>query len=180
MTPDEYKKVRAVFDEALRHDPEERDAFLEGACVDKPWLRAEVSSLLHAHDDVGNLEGRTQAAIRLLADGQTETLEGRIVGPYVIRHVIGRGGMGVVYLADDTRLSRRVALKALSGDVSSDVVRRERLRHEARAAAALSTRASPLCTRSKRSMASCISHASTCRVRRSVQQFRPALFRCHK
>ena len=62
----------------------------------------------------------------------------RVVGPYIIRHEIGRGGMGVVYLADDTRLSRRVALKALPPDVCRDAGRRERLRQEARAAATLS------------------------------------------
>jgi serine/threonine-protein kinase len=62
----------------------------------------------------------------------------RMVGPYIIRHEIGRGGMGVVYLADDMRLSRRVALKALPPDVCHDAGRRERLRQEARAAAALS------------------------------------------
>jgi serine/threonine protein kinase len=69
-------------------------------------------------------------------DGR-ETLTEHVVGPYIIRHEIGRGGMGVVYLADDTRLSRRVALKALPPGVGRDPARRERLRQEARAAAGL-------------------------------------------
>ncbi len=66
------------------------------------------------------------------------SLDGRLIGPYIVRHEIGRGGMGIVYLADDTRLSRRVALKALPPELGRDRRRRERLRQEARAAAALS------------------------------------------
>ena len=66
------------------------------------------------------------------------SLAGSRVGPYLVRQEIGRGGMGVVYLADDTRLSRRVALKAITPGFQADSGRRERLRQEARAAAALS------------------------------------------
>ena len=60
------------------------------------------------------------------------------VGPYRIVTEIGRGGMGRVYRALDTRLNRTVALKALSGDMAPDPSQRERLRREARAAAVLS------------------------------------------
>jgi serine/threonine-protein kinase len=79
-----------------------------------------------------------EAAADLLVAHASGPLDGRLVGPYIVRHEIGRGGMGVVYLADDTRLSRRVALKALPPELCGDVRRRERLRQEARAAAALS------------------------------------------
>jgi len=63
---------------------------------------------------------------------------GAKVGAYTIGRILGRGGMGVVYLADDTRLHRPVALKALPPHLFRDGRMRARLRQEARAAAALS------------------------------------------
>ena len=140
MTPEEWAQVRAVFDAALQRDPGERNAFLDEACAGNPSLRAEVASLLAAHDRAGSfIEAPAyEAAAHLLVDEPRESLEGRQVGPYLVRQEIGRGGMGVVYLADDVRLSRRVALKALAPGLSRDPGRRERLRQEARAAAALS------------------------------------------
>ncbi|HJR59928.1 MAG TPA: protein kinase [Vicinamibacterales bacterium] len=62
---------------------------------------------------------------------------GTILGHYRIERLIGTGGMGEVYLADDTRLGRHVALKVLSGEFAADPDRRERFEREARAAAAL-------------------------------------------
>ena len=65
-------------------------------------------------------------------------LTGRRIGPYEVREEVGRGGMGVVYAAEDARLGRAVALKMLPPAFSRDPVARERLSREARAAAALS------------------------------------------
>lgn len=62
---------------------------------------------------------------------------GTTLGHYRIVELIGKGGMGEVYLADDTRLQRRVALKVLARELASDPDRRERFDREARAAAAL-------------------------------------------
>ncbi|MEP7308643.1 MAG: serine/threonine-protein kinase [Acidobacteriota bacterium] len=139
MTPHDWIRVRDLFDSALALDVADRAAFLDRECAEHPVLRAEVASLLAAHDGAGDfIESPVyEVAPELLAD-PTFTLAGRSIGPYLVRHEIGRGGMGVVYLADDTRLSRRIALKAIAPGFQSDNGRRERLRQEARAAAALS------------------------------------------
>jgi serine/threonine protein kinase len=140
LAPEEWRRAKAIFDAALERDPPDRPAFLDHACAGNDRIRSEVASLLGAHDGAGDfIEAPAfEAAARLLVDDATESLEGRSIGPYLVRHEIGRGGMGVVYVADDTRLSRRVALKALPPGAGRDPDRRDRLRQEARSAAALS------------------------------------------
>ena len=134
---EDSRLIRQVYAGALQRDPEERDEYLDRVCADKPALRAKVAALLQAHSQ-DFLEVELIAAAGAHADFRRDDVEGRVVGPYIIRREIGRGGMGVVYLADDTRLSRRVALKALSPGLGSELGARDRLRLEARAAAGLS------------------------------------------
>ena len=137
MPSEESRRLRAVYAAALQRDPEERDEYLSRACVDQPELRAKVAALLQAHSQ-DFLEGERLTTLPPPTSNRPAGIEGKVIGPYIVRRELGRGGMGVVYLADDTRLSRRVALKALSPEVGHDPSRRERLRLEARAAAALS------------------------------------------
>ena len=134
---EESRLIRQVYAGALQRDPEERDEYLDRACADKPGLRSKVAALLEAHSQ-DFLETATGAAADRHANIPREEVEGRVIGPYILRREIGRGGMGVVYLADDTRLSRRVALKALNPGLGHELAGRERLRLEARAAAGLS------------------------------------------
>ncbi|CAN5656151.1 hypothetical protein BH18ACI5_BH18ACI5_05930 [soil metagenome] len=141
MTPERWKQVNDLFHEALAQDPASRGAFLfERASPDAQLLK-EVRSLLAAHESTEHFM-ETPAwgvAPELMFDGQeASTLSGRTIGPYRVYDEVGRGGMGVVYAAEDTRLGREVALKALTPEYTSDQARRERLRREARAAASLS------------------------------------------
>ena len=133
--------LRRAFVGALQRDPEERAAFLDAECAGRPDLRELVDALLEAHKS-----GRVTALPVTGDPAKPESVNitsdaipvGRQIGNYVIRKEVGRGGMGVVYLADDLRLSRPVALKAVGPWATHTPGLRERLRHEAQAAAGLS------------------------------------------
>jgi serine/threonine-protein kinase len=126
MTPERWQRIGALFERALAEPPAARTAFVR-ASAEATDLQDEVLALLASHD-AG--DGFLEPAALLDA--------GAMVGAYRIDRIIGRGGMGVVYLAEDTRLHRPVALKALPPHLFRDDRMRSRLRQEARAAAALS------------------------------------------
>ena len=139
MSPErQWAQVRALFERALEHEPLDIAAWLDREGVDDEALRAEVLSLLQHHRSAGSflVEPAGNTLIDLMADDRPFE-PGRTVGSYVIVREIGRGGMGRVYLATDRRLGRPVALKALSPALTADPAHRDRLRREARAAAAL-------------------------------------------
>jgi hypothetical protein len=135
MTSAQWQQVRDLFEQALDRGAGAA-AWLRDAPAD-PEVTAEVSSLLEQHARAGAFleEPIVSKGTALLDDERFE--EGAAIGPYTIEREIGRGGMGRVYLATDTRLGRRVALKALAPDLTRDPRQRERLRREARAAASL-------------------------------------------
>jgi eukaryotic-like serine/threonine-protein kinase len=72
-----------------------------------------------------------------MAQNQAQSLVGRQVGPYKIHSLLGVGGMGEVYLAQDPRLDRTIALKILPMELASDPDRMRRFIREARAASSL-------------------------------------------
>lgn len=140
MTMNErWERVENLFHTALELEPAERAAFLAQACDGDGALRDEVESLLASHRQAaGFIESpAADLAADLLADHQTRLSGGRTVGPYQIVDLLGVGGMGEVYLAQDTRLGRRVALKLLPAQFTEDDDRLQRFEREARAASAL-------------------------------------------
>ena len=138
MTPEQRRRVRDLFEAAVDRAPAGVDAWIAREAADDSTVRAEVLSLVDHHSRAGLflVQPLVEQAGDLLAD-EEPLAPGACVGAYTIVRELGRGGMGRVYLASDTRLGRTVALKALAPQLTRDPSQRERLRREARAAAAL-------------------------------------------
>lgn len=143
-----WRRVTDLFTAALELPATARADFLRSECGDDVELCSAVEALLKSHEQAdGFLEQPAVVDAGLVdedaphadADANApDTLEGQQLGPFRIGKLLGRGGMGIVHLAEDTRLGRQVAIKVLSPDLGDDPAWRERLRREARAAAALS------------------------------------------
>ena len=141
---DGWRQIDAIFQAALTRDPADRAAFLDEACAGNAAVRAKVEALLAADEQARSfiespaLEGAARReAARREAEDQTPAVEHRTLGPYQVVSRIGAGGMGEVYLAKDTRLGRKVALKVLPFDLTKDAKRVLRFKQEARTASAL-------------------------------------------
>ena len=108
-------------------------------CGSDEELRREAESLLRAHDKVGNYFAAPalEVAARLVAGRQNLSLAGQSLSHYNVISLIGAGGMGEVYLAEDTRLGRKVALKLLPKEFTQDPQRVRRFELEARAVSSL-------------------------------------------
>ncbi len=140
MDPERWQRIGELFHRALELGADGRARFLDDACHGDPALRAEVESILAHHENSAPPVVPTPPAEEAPARGDLaapELLAGRQLGPYRITRMLGQGGMGVVHLAEDTRLGRFVAIKALPPQFTRDERRRRRLRREARAAASL-------------------------------------------
>jgi serine/threonine protein kinase/tetratricopeptide (TPR) repeat protein len=158
MTPERLKQINQIIEDALELAPAERTTYLDGACAHDPTLREEVESLITfrwqaaeemrdasqarkgeattAQADEGDAPRQSDESPN--AETQPEVVPGMTVfGSYRILEKIGEGGMGTVYLAKDTRLGRRVALKLLPTQFARDEELVRRFVLEARAASLL-------------------------------------------
>ena len=139
MTPERYEQIGQLYDAALELAPGERTALLERACGVDEELRREVESLLEAHEQAGDFiaSPAVEMAAGLLTDQDAPSLVGRKISHYQVLSLLAVGGMGEVYLAQDTQLGRKVALKLLLKEFTHDPERVRRFEREARAASAL-------------------------------------------
>jgi serine/threonine protein kinase len=143
---DEWDRLKQLFTKALELGPEERVAFLANACAGQDALRKEVESLL-AHHDVGGFidpDGPDGSLAATVARPSEFDLRRTRLGHYELIKEIGRGGMGLVYLAiraDDT-FQKRVAIKLVKRGMDTEAILR-RFRRERQILATLEHPMSP-------------------------------------
>lgn len=138
-TPEQWQRANQLFDAALEQNQEQRAHFIDHACgAEDPEVRRQLEALLRVHRESDRFM-ETPAATLVQADpGRNILSQGQSIGRYRIERLLGAGGMGEVYLAEDPRLGRKVALKLLPKNLAADTDRLRRFELEARTASSLS------------------------------------------
>ncbi|MBL8171663.1 MAG: protein kinase [Acidobacteria bacterium] len=138
---EQWPLIERLFHQAQAVDPAQRAAFLVEACGEDDALRREVESLLGYENETRGFLGENALAVaarQFEADkSRPLTMAGERIGVYTVSALLGKGGMGEVWLATDSRLGRRVALKLLPAEFGDDSAMVRRFEREARAASAL-------------------------------------------
>ena len=134
----EWEKLKEIFHAAAALPSNDRADYLDNVCGGDLTLRAAVQSLLESHDQPTQFldQPAYQAAASMLA-GESKFRAGQTVAHYKLLSLLGEGGMGQVYLAEDTKLHRQISLKFLSHSFADDEQRRLRFEQEALAISAL-------------------------------------------
>ena len=140
MDSERLKQIEEIYHAALDVPLGERESFLEKRCGADAELRREVESLLRFEKTFDERLDQPPDALaaEIISERKQQTdLTNKKIGSYLIKKLLGAGGMGEVYLAEDARLGRRVALKILPADFAADASRLKRFEQEARAVSAL-------------------------------------------
>jgi serine/threonine protein kinase/Tfp pilus assembly protein PilF len=140
MNSERWEQASRILETALERNPEQLAAYLDEVCANDVDLRREVESLLVASAQAGSLLDSPAMAMAapLFVNDSVKTVLDQSIGRYKIIATLGTGGMGEVYLAHDTRLGRKIALKLLPEQFTTDKDRLRRFEQEARAASGLS------------------------------------------
>ena len=142
MTPERWQRIEELFNLIVDMNATERSDFLDRACAADLELRRAIETLVEADVAAQHyLELPALVASEWANSLENNPVNGRKVettlGHFHIKALLGAGGMGDVYLAEDTRLGRKVALKLLNAESTGDPERVQRFKQEARAASAL-------------------------------------------
>jgi serine/threonine protein kinase len=139
MTPERHRQIGDIYLAALELDLQRRGVFLDEACGGDDALREEVESLLASDQEAGDFISASALEIVAgeLAKDQEITLAEKRFNHYLILSLLGTGGMAEVYLAEDLRLQRKVALKLLPSAFTQDIDSVRRFEQEARTVSAL-------------------------------------------
>ena len=140
MDPERLRQIEELYHAALELPPDERDAFIKVSCGSDKELRREIDSLLGVKQSSNNFFDTPPLSLAAEMFSQRErqdSLAGKAISHYKIIRLLGEGGMGQVYLAQDTKLHRQIALKVLTSQFESDAERVKRFKQEARAVSAL-------------------------------------------
>jgi predicted Ser/Thr protein kinase len=135
-----WRQIQPILDRALELSPHERSSWLDTACVGEPALRADIEQLLLADAETGLLDASPLTFLQLAADRRDRVMDVRFLpgvvlsGRYRIVSLLGRGGMGEVYRADDLKLGQPIALKFLPSRMREQPELLDRLLKEARIA----------------------------------------------
>jgi eukaryotic-like serine/threonine-protein kinase len=138
MPDSNWQNLQEIFHTTMALPSSERASYLDRACEHNPLLRRRIEALVKSAEETGNfvdLPGFEAAADMLMERSGLQL--GALVAHYRILSLLGEGGMGQVYLAEDTKLHRKVSLKFLGTSFTHDQERLRRFEQEARAASAL-------------------------------------------
>src|SRR5215510_8436618 len=130
MDPERWQRIEELFCTLVDRPTAERDAHLTQACKGDEELRLEVLSLLERDTAEDFIRGQIADIAQAFTAKPKDDLTGESIGPYRVRRLIGRGGMGTVYEAerDDEQFRQQVAIKIISRGMDTDFVRDRFLR----------------------------------------------------